>query len=488
MTVPRLRILAANQAPPRPAGDYVLYWMIANRRTRWNFALQRAVELAAEMQRPLLVLEALRCDYPHASDRLHRFIVQGMADNAAQFAAARVDYFPFVERERGAGKGLLEALAQHACVVVTDLYPGFFLPRMVGVAAKRVQVRVEQVDSCGILPLAEAGGSFPLAHSFRRHLHRNVAPHLRAFPLADPLATDTLPRGGGVPQRLRERYPAASRAMLLSGAADQLATLPIDHGVPPVAVQGGAAAACRALDLFMRRGIDRYGEDRNHPDLEGSSGLSPWLHFGHISAHEAVRAVLDREGWTEARMSPQAAGSREGWWGLSASAEAFLDQIVTWRELGFHAAYYDPSSASYESLPPWARATLEKHASDRRSYLYPIAQLESASTHDRLWNAAQRQLVGEGRMHNYLRMLWGKKILEWTKTPREALEVMTALNDRYALDGRDPSSASGIAWVLGRYDRPWGPERDVFGTVRYMSSSNTLKKVRVKQYLERWAG
>ncbi len=172
--------------------------------------------------------------------------------------------------------------------------------------------------------------------------------------------------------------------------------------------------------------------------------------------------------------------------GASSAAEAFLDELVTWRELGYNMCAHRDDYNQYESLPDWARTTLEKHARDRRQRIYSLRQLERSETYDPLWNAAQRQLVREGRMHNYLRMLWGKKILEWTPSPREALAVMLELNNKYAVDGRDPNSYSGIFWCLGRYDRPWGPERKIFGKVRYMSSENTARKLSVAGYLERY--
>jgi deoxyribodipyrimidine photo-lyase len=167
------------------------------------------------------------------------------------------------------------------------------------------------------------------------------------------------------------------------------------------------------------------------------------------------------------------------------SAEAFLDQLVTWRELGFNCCAFRDDYDHFESLPAWALATLARHAGDPRPHLYALEEFAACGTHDPLWNAAQMQLVREGRLHNYLRMLWGKKILEWSGTPQEAASVMIELNNRYALDGRDPNSYSGIFWCLGRYDRPWGPERPIFGTVRYMSSANTARKVRVKDFI-RW--
>ncbi len=196
---------------------------------------------------------------------------------------------------------------------------------------------------------------------------------------------------------------------------------------------------------------------------------------------------MEREDWSPGRLADRPTGSREGWWGASGEAEGFLDEIVTWRELGYNMAAKRADHDRYESLPAWARATLEDHLGDERAQVYDLAAFEHAQTHDALWNAAQRQLVREGRIHNYVRMLWGKKILEWTRTPRDALRVMIELNNKYALDGRDPNSYSGIFWCLGRYDRPWGPERAIFGKVRYMSSENTARKVRVADYLRKYA-
>ncbi len=256
----------------------------------------------------------------------------------------------------------------------------------------------------------------------------------------------------------------------------------------PVKLRGGPGAAGRLLDRFLDGGLPRYAEDRNDPSLGGGSGLSPYLHFGHISTHQVFAAVADREDWTPARLSSDTSGSRAGWWGMGASAEAFLDQIVTWRELGFNMAWQRDDTEKYGSLPGWAQETLAAHAGDERPYLYTARQLDAADTHDEVWNAAQRQLRQEGIIHNYMRMLWGKKILQWTPSPKKALAIMLDLNNRYALDGRDPNSASGIFWCLGRYDRPWGPERPVFGTVRYMTSDSTRRKFRLGPYLERFGG
>ena len=412
-SVPEMRVRAANAAEVRADGEYVVYWMIAARRTTANFALQRALDRARELGRPLVVLEALRTAYPHASDRLHRFILAGMADTAARLEGGPVLYHPYVEPAAGAGRGLVEALAAHACLVVTDEFPCFFLPRMVAAAAARLPVRLEVVDANGLLPLAATEACFPTAHAFRRFLQRTLPLHLAEPPSPDPLSGAPPPRLAALPAGIAERWPAASAALLAGGPA-ALAALPIDHVVAPVDdVPGGASAAHRALARFVAGRLDAYAEARNHPDLDATSGLSPYLHFGHLGAWEVFSAVAAHEGWHPDRVADRATGSRTGWWGMRPAAEAFVDQLVTWRELGFNFAAHRPDAESYEALPPWALATLARHAGDPRPHVYSHKQLEDARTHDPLWNACQTQLVREGTIHGYLRMLWGKKIIEW---------------------------------------------------------------------------
>ena len=480
------RITSVNQAAIARRGAYVLYWMIAARRHRWSFALDHAIARAVELGRPLLVFEPLRAGYAWASDRHHALVVQGMADNAAAFAKARITYLPYVEPAAGEGAGLLEALAKHACCVITDEQPGFFLPKMVAAAGEKLSVRLEQVDGNGLLPLRAAEQAFSTAAAFRRHLQKTLPAYLGDAPAAEPLAK--LPRGvtgAKLPATILRRWKPAS-AELLTGSAGALAAIAIDHGVPPVDYRGGAQAAGEALDDFVERKLARYGDGHNHPDDDAASGLSPYLHFGHLSAHEVVARVWREAQWNPSRLAERPSGSREGWWGLPPASEAFLDEVITWRELGygfcFHRADYD----RYASLPDWARKTLDAGAHDPRSVQYTRAQLEAAKTGDPVWNAAQRQLLVEGRIHNYLRMLWGKKVLEWSRSPKVALATLIELNNKYAVDGRDPNSYSGIFWTLGRFDRPWAPTRPIFGNIRYMSSASTVRKLHMKQYLARW--
>lgn len=459
--------------------------MIAYRRIAWNFSLDRALEWARELKRPLLILEPLRAAYPWACDRFHRFIFDGMAEKIRALAGCRgIRYIPYVEKLPGEGKGLLEALAARASVVVTDDFPCFFLPRMVEAASQKLSARFEAVDSNGLFPLRGASAAFPTAYAFRRFLQKNLSPHLEQLPAARPLHGLSLPDAPAIPRDIARPWPCTNFAQLENPSF--LASIPIHHGIANTPLQGGEAKARAALSEFLEKRIRAYSADRNQPDKEVTSGLSPFLHFGHISSHEIFHELMRREKWSDARLSLRATGSRSGWWGVSAAAEEFLDQLIAWRELGFNFCAHDPAYDRYESLSAWAQKTLAKHARDQRAWTYSLEEFASARTHDPLWNAAQRQLIREGRIHNYLRMLWGKKILEWTRSPREALDVMIELNNRYALDGRDPNSYSGIFWCLGRYDRPWGPERPVFGTVRYMSSENTARKLKLQAYLKKF--
>ncbi len=488
--VPCERITVESDRPVRKNGKHVVYWCIAARRTRSNFALQRALELARECGRPLVVFEPLRADYRWASDRLHAFVLQGMADNARAFAGTGILFAPYVEPEPGAGRGLLEALAKDACAVVTDRTPIFFLPRMVDAAALRLAAlgtRLEAVDSNGLLPLGDSPQVFATAYAFRRHLQKHLGPHLSALPEPDPLRAGNVVPHAGLATDVAKRL-VFPNAALLEGSATALAQLPIDHSVAPSPVsRGGPEAGRTRLVDFLARRLERYASERSEPASDASSGLSPYLHFGHIGAAEVFTELAAREGWDRSRLSVQKNGKRAGWWGMDEPAESFLDELITWRELGFQCAAAAPETfETYAFQPEFAQRTLARHASDPREHLYSLDDLAAARTHDPLWNAAQRQLLREGHMHNYLRMLWGKKVLEWSPTPEEAFDRLVELNNRFALDGRDPNSYSGIGWVLGRFDRPWGPERPVFGTVRYMSSANTARKLDVDPYLAKY--
>ncbi len=483
--VPETRIRDGNSNLVRTQGDFVLYWMISNRRSNYNFSLDRAIDWAEHLQKPLVIFEALRCDYRWAADRIHSFVADGMRANAVALEQESVVYYPYLEPKSGAGKGALSWLAKRAAVVISDDFPCFFLPRMVTVAAEQIPVRFELVDSNGLFPMRATERVFARAFDFRRFLQKSLVPFLSEMPRAQPFKKRRLI---AAPQQLLGDFEKKWPRLDISKKID-FQKFPIDHDVCVVhELPGGSTTASARMHSFLKTRLLDYGEKRNEPEVDGASGLSPYLHFGHVSVHEIFERIVKAFDWTPGSVNPKAKGSAQGWWGLNASVESFLDELITWRELGYNRCALTDDFDRYESLPEWAQKTLQKHAKDPRPVVYSLQQLEQSVTHDHLWNAAQTQLVREGRMHNYLRMLWGKKILEWSATPREALAALIELNNKYALDGRNPNSYSGIFWVLGRYDRAWGPERPIFGTIRYMSSDNTARKFSVKGYLKKYSG
>ncbi|MEE2639772.1 MAG: deoxyribodipyrimidine photolyase [Planctomycetota bacterium] len=467
-----------NQFPVPGNGEFVLYWMTAFRRGQYNFALQRAVELANQFNRPLLVFEPLRLGYRWACERFHRFLLDGMVDNGEVLKRPGCLYLPFVEKAVGEAEPVFRQLCERSAAVVTDDYPGFFNPAAVRGGNRRIKAPLEAVDSNGLLPLRAVPKVFTRAHFFRSFLHKNLHDHFFERPEKDPLSGLKVAAWPAESGREIASIAEATREVSLS-------QLPIDQRIRAV-LPGGAKEAESRLDRFLEARLGAYCDKRNHPGEKATSGLSGHVHFGHLSTHQIFERVIEMEGWHPGKRVEKYTGKNEGWWGLSPNAEAFLDQVLTWRELGFNMAWQDRSYTRYRSLPNWAQKTLDEHRDDPREHVYSLEEFENSGTHDPLWNAAQNQLRQEGMIHNYLRMLWGKKILQWSEAPEEALRIMVELNNRYAIDGRDPNSYSGIFWIMGRYDRAWGPERKVFGKVRYMASENTARKFNVKGYLEKY--
>ncbi len=486
--VPSDRVRLLGPEPAAPGRDRVVYWMTAARRTRFNFALEHAISWSEELGLPLLVVETARCDGPQGTIRHLRFVLDGMAVNRERFADTAAVYHPYIAPDSGAIQELVTSLLPETSVLVTDDGPTGEQPEWLEPAGRASKTRLEAVDSCGLLPLATTTSPPGTALAFRRIVQRQLPALLDRLPEPDPLAGARLPAPPEELSRLLAGWPSPNERQL-AGEPGALASLPVDHDVPEVSsIQGGAAAAEARLADFLEYGLDRYAEERNHPDAEVTSGLSPYLRWGHLAPHEVFVAVTTHEGWSPEEITPPANGRRSGWWGLSPGAEGFLDQLVTWRELGYAFSHHVAHPERWETLPEWSRQVLLDHADDPREHTYDLDELETAATHDRVWNAAQRQLRDEGVIHNYLRMIWGKRVVEWTRDPREALELLVHLNDRWALDGCDPNSYSGIGWCFGRFDRPWGPRRPIYGTVRYMSSSRTVKKLRLERWLERWGG
>ena len=480
------RINILNDTDPNTeSGEYVLYWLLMYRRTRYNHALQRAIEWANELNKPLLVFEPLQLQYEWASDRFQQFIIESMKDNYDLLNETKAGYFPFVETSEGKINGLLESLASKASVVISDDYPAYFIPQMSAKGKGIVTCRYEIIDSNGLMPIRSAEKEFVRAHDFRRNMHKNIAEHLESPPEENPVATlKTSFNKDLIKETLKKWEPTNFTNINIP---ELVRDLPVDKSVKASSISGGYKAAKERLDNFLENSFNDYSKRRSHPSEDIGSRLSPYFHFGNLSSYEVFKKIVDKEGWSKDKANDKKVGNRREWWGMSENAEAFLDQLITWREVGFHTCVYKSNYDQYESLPEWAIETLEKHSKDEREHIYSFEELENSKTHDEIWNAAQKQLKEEGIIQNYLRMLWGKKILEWTEHPKTALNYMIQLNNKYALDGRDPNSYSGIFWTLGRYDRAWGPERPIFGKIRYMTSESTAKKFNLSEYLDKWS-
>ncbi|MEP0005556.1 MAG: hypothetical protein ABJ387_07955 [Balneola sp.] len=478
------RKFSRNNNQPNENGDYVLYWMQINRRFQYNYALEYAIGWANKLGKPLLIYEGLSIEYPWASDRFHAFIMEGMKENLDFSESNDLNYFNFVEPEIGAGKGLFYRLAEKACTVISDEYPVFIIKKHNERVSDKIDVPYITIDSNGIIPLGVTDKDPYSAYLFRKIMQKHFKEGFTNPPKKDPVEELENRDKIELPKDFLNDYPKAD--MMLGNIEKTISGLDIDHEVGVIEMIGTRQAALGKLGHFIGHSLLEYDEKRNHPDKKKTSGLSPWLHFGKISEYEIVKDALDHqpEGWTLEDLTPNG-GKNSGFFNGDGNIESFLDEVITWREVGFHFAHHVDNYDEFESLPNWAKTTMEEHKDDVREYVYTLEEFKLSKTHDEIWNAAQTQLREEGIIHNYLRMLWGKKIIEWTPDHRTALEYMIELNNKYAIDGRDPNSYSGIFWCFGRFDRAW-QEREIFGKLRYMTSDSTRKKVKLDQYLAKY--
>jgi deoxyribodipyrimidine photo-lyase len=447
----------ATRVDPRPGGEFVLYWMQVTHRAHDNFALNHAIERANALGLPVLVYHGLRHDYPWASDRFHTFILEGVRDLVAAFAARGIQYaFYLDDREAGgdeAGPSPLVALAMRAALVVTDWFPTFIMPRQLKALRARIDVPVVAVDSATVIPAKRLAKSYSAA--------RWIRPDLMG-PLPDWL----LPVEVVEPEVRREIELPFTPTRPADDLAALVASCAIDHSVAPARGWTGGTGAARArLDWWLEHGLPRYLE-RNDPNVDVTSKMSPWLHFGHVSVHEVLLAARE-------------AGPDAPW-------QKFLDETLTWRELAFNFCRFQPKHRTVAGIPDWARTELAEHEGDPRQAIYTDEELERGTTDDELWNACQQAYLRDGWMHNYLRMLWGKSVIGWTEDAPRALRVLEHLNNKYALDGRDPNTYGGILWCFGRFDRPFF-RRPVYGTIRYMSTNAARKKFDVPAYIRSMA-
>jgi len=435
----------------REGGGPVLYWMHRDHRLRDNWALLYAASLALGRQRLLVAVHCLDPEYPQANAFHFRFLVDGLRELHEDFKAAGI---PFVELLGDPPARVAElARSLDAAALVTDFDPLRHKRRWLAQAGEAAGCPVHEVDARNVVPCFVASDKCEyMARTIRPRIHRLLPEFLEPFP--------ALPGLRPLDAALAKKLPEWSWEQ-------------VEQGIPGLSgasrsryFAAGEGAGAIALDAFTGAGLRGYAQKRNDPSLDGQSGLSPWLHFGMLSAQ---RAALE------------AAESRAE----AADKEAFLEELIVRRELADNFCLHRQDYDRISCYPEWARKTLERHADDPRPYMYTRRQLEDGETHDPAWNAAQREMRLTGKMHGYMRMYWGKKILEWTPDAEEAQSVAVELNDRWSLDGRDPNGYAGIAWSIGGvHDRPW-VERPVFGQIRYMNDKGLERKFDVRAYVEK---
>lgn len=478
------RVFKRNEADPNSEGKYVVYWMQSARRFQYNFGLEYAVSWSNKLDKPLLIFEAFSCTYRWATDRSHTFMMQGMKEHLDFAEENGLNYITFCEEEPGQIEKMFMKISEDASVVISDEFPILIINKSNQKYSEKVDVLYITVDSNGLIPLGLTDKDPYSAYLFRKTVQKNFVEAYTHPPKKNPL--DNLENHDEIEliPEVAGQFPDGKKA--LQNIPSFIKKLDINHSVKLIEWQGTRKAGFGMLEQFIQNGLFEYGEKRNDPDEQKTSHLSPWLHYGKISTFEIIRAVFEHqpEDWSLDKITYNN-GSLGGFYNGNSDIAKFLDELITWREVGFHFTHHRPDYDQFESLPDWALETLNVHRDDPRKWIYSYDELAESKTHDEIWNAAQTQLREEGIIHNYLRMLWGKKIIEWTPDPETALQYLIDLNNTYAVDGRDPNSYSGIFWCFGRFDRAW-QERPVFGKLRYMTSDSTRKKIKLSQYLDKY--
>jgi len=426
-------------------GAYVLYWMQASQRAEWNHALEYAILKANELKQPLLVFFGITDHFPEANERHYTFMLEGLREVKQSLEQRGIR---MVILHQSPERGVVR-LAKRASLVVVDRGYLNIQKQWRRDAANQIDCPLIQVETDVIVPVEETSAKEEYAAATIRpkilkKLNHFLVPLREGEPILSSLSMDFDSFG-------------------LQTIDKAISKLHIDRSITKVdSFHGGTKEALNHLEMFLEGKLDRFPELRNDPTLDYLSHMSPYLHFGQISPlWIALEAKKTR----------------------SSGIEAFLEELIIRRELSMNFVFYNGQYDSYEAIPDWTKKTLNTHKKDKRPYLYSLKELEGAQTHDPYWNAAQKEMVILGKMHGYMRMYWGKKILEWSKTPEEAFRVALYLNNKYELDGRDPNGFTGVAWCFGKHDRPWG-ERPIFGNVRYMNDKGLKRKFDADEYVK----
>ncbi len=419
--------------------------MQASPRTHYNHALEYSIQIANDLKKPLLTYFGVTDKFPEANLRHYHFLLQGLKETQITLAQRGIQ---LVIRKGSPPKGAIE-LAENANTVVVD--KGYLKIQNIWVQnfLNTLKCPLIQVETNIVVPVEKA--SFKEEYSaatFRKKINKRLNDFL-------------------VPLKLEKVYKKSTDLSVESVNLDDLNKfirhLNVDNSVKPVKqFMGGTKEALKLLGTFLKRKIHHFDE-RNDPSNDYLSHMSPYLHFGQISPVYIALEVLKTK---------------------NSGRDSYLEELIIRRELAMNFVFYNSDYHRLNCLPDWALKTLHEHQNDKREYIYSFKEFEKADTHDPYWNAAQMEMVGTGKMHGYMRMYWGKKILEWTSSPEEAYQIALTLNNKYEIDGRDPNGFAGVAWCFGKHDRAW-KEREIFGKVRYMNANGLRRKFEIDNYVKK---
>jgi deoxyribodipyrimidine photo-lyase len=438
------RIKSLNQKSIRK-GAYVLYWMQASQRAEYNHALEYAISKANELRQAVIVFFGITDTFPEANERHYAFMVEGLREVKQSLEKRGIQ---MVILHKSPEVGAVQ-LAKKASLAVVDRGYLKIQKQWRNDAATQMDCPLIQVESDVIVPVEEVSPKEEYAAAtIRSKIHKKLRHFLIPLKQSDPTADSS---------------SMDFDFFDIDDVGKAISKLHLDQNVQRVSsFQGGTKEARKHLEVFLEGKLDQFPKLRNDPTLDYLSQMSPYLHFGQISPLLIALKVKGTK---------------------SPGVEAFLEELIIRRELSMNFVFYNEKYDSYEAIPEWAKKSLRSHQKDERQYLYHVEELEQAKTHDPYWNAAQKEMVVKGKMHGYMRMYWGKKILEWSKTPEEAFRTALYLNNKYELDGRDPNGFTGVAWCFGKHDRPWG-ERPIFGNVRYMNDKGLKRKFDADEYVK----
>jgi deoxyribodipyrimidine photo-lyase len=423
----------------------VIYWISRDQRVHDNWALLFAQKIAKEKNKPLIVVFNLVSDFLEATIRQYVFMLKGLKEVEAELSEYNIPFFLLSGKPDIEIPKFLKKI--DASTLVTDFDPLRIKRTWKKEVAKKITIPFYEVDAHNIVPCLYVSNKAEFAaYTIRPKIHKLLPEFLDDFP---PL------------QKIKSNDSITADKIDWSKVID---SLKINNDVKEVDwIKPGEKAAVKSLKNFLENIFTKYSEERNDPNKNALSNLSPYIHFGQISAQRIALTV-------------------QQFYQKNPSADAFLEELIIRRELSDNFCYFNPKYDSFDGFHDWAKETLNQHRKDKRDFIYSLKDFESAKTHEDLWNAAQIELLVKGKMHGYMRMYWAKKILEWSKSPEEALRIAICLNDKYELDGRDPNGYAGCAWSIGGvHDRAW-TERPVYGKVRYMNRSGAMRKFDIETY------